>query len=180
MKKNFIVSEVVIREVIKERSVDWFILLDQVKVSVFLVKGVERVTAEVSVVVFDGSGPFGILGRQFSETFDEGKEVGLVSIVQCAGKAMARWKREDAGKGSDVVVFEDFRQVGNQVREGKIEAEVLFGVVVRREGDGVSDGMLAHPRFKGRGVFRIGADFDGNKDELGDIVEREFSGANVG
>ena len=111
--------------------------------------------------------------------FDEGKPPQLGGIVQGARKAMARWKREDAGEGSNVVVFEDCRWVGNQVGEGKIEAEVLFSVVVRGEGDGVNDGMLAHPGFKGRGVFGIGADFDGDKDELGDIVEREFSGANV-
>ena len=40
--------------------------------------------------------------------------------------------------------------------------------------------MLARPRFKGRGVFRIGADFDSDEDELGDIIERKFGGANVG
>ena len=40
VKGNFIITEAFIRVVIEECSVDWFVL-DQVKVSVLLVKGVE-------------------------------------------------------------------------------------------------------------------------------------------
>lgn len=46
-----------------------------------------------------------------------------------------------------------------------------------RDDDGFGDGVLARPRFKGRGVFRVGVDLDGDEDELGGVVERKFSSA---
>ena len=114
-------------------------------------------------MVGNGSGPFGILGRQFGEAFDEGGEVPGI-MVGGVGKSIAWWKRKDAGEGSDVVVFEVFLRFSVLFREGKIEDGILFSVAARRDGDGVSDGMLACPRFKGRWVFRIRGDVDGDED----------------
>ena len=37
--------------------------------------------------------------------------------------------------------------------------------------------MLARPRFERRGVFGVSVHLDGDKDELGGVVERKFSGA---
>ena len=128
-------------------------------------------------MVGNDSGPFGILRRQFSEAFNKGWEGPI--MVGGVFESMAQQERKDTGEGSNVVVFEVGLQVVDLFREGKIEDGILFSVIARRDSDGVSDGMFAHPRFKGRGVFGIRADVDGEEDEVGCIIDREFNSANV-
>ena len=111
-KENLVIAESFLGEVMEEGPVDWFVL-NQIKVGVFFVEGVEQVNPKVGVLILDGNGPFGILGGQFVEAFNEGREPHLGGVVQGVGKAMARWKRKNAGEGSHEVVFDDCLRFGN-------------------------------------------------------------------
>jgi hypothetical protein len=100
-------------ESVEEFLGNWFVT-NRVEVFVFLFVGVEGGSAEVAMVIFDGDGPFGVMGGQFVEASNEGKPAFFGGVVQgVGGKAMTRWKRKNTWEGSDEVVFEDYLRFGD-------------------------------------------------------------------
>ena len=77
------------------------------------------------------------------------------------------------------MVFEGGIRVGDGIREGKSVDDVILIIIVGRDSNGMSDGVLAGPRFKGRGFLRIGVDMDEDVDKFSLVVDGEFDGGQM-